>query len=96
MSDGAAAGSNGVNRHTVALCARKFLRFGLEAAWESYRDQALEQARAIAFLKLEDLRKYLLAEATADTALRAHYLFAATQIKRFEDDPKQIGVNKPA
>jgi transposase len=32
MSDGAAARSNGVNRHTVALCARKFLRFGLDAA----------------------------------------------------------------
>jgi hypothetical protein len=56
----------------------------------------LEQARAIAFLKLDDLRKFLLAKTTADTALRAHYLFAATQIKRFQDDPKQIGVNKPA
>ena len=32
MSDGAVASSNGVNRHTVALCARKFLQFGLEAA----------------------------------------------------------------
>ncbi len=32
MSDGAAARSNGVNRHTVALCARKFLQFGLAAA----------------------------------------------------------------
>ncbi len=32
MSDGAVARSNGVNRHTVALCARKFLQFGLEAA----------------------------------------------------------------
>ena len=31
-SDGAAARNNGVNRHTVALCARKFLQFGLEAA----------------------------------------------------------------
>jgi transposase len=31
-SDSAAAKSNGVNRHTVALCARKFLQFGLEAA----------------------------------------------------------------
>jgi transposase len=31
-SDGAAARSNSVNRHTVALCARKFLQFGLEAA----------------------------------------------------------------
>jgi transposase len=32
LSDGAAARSNGVNRHTVALCARKFLQFGREAA----------------------------------------------------------------
>jgi transposase len=32
MSNGAAARSNGVNRHTVALCARKFVEFGLEAA----------------------------------------------------------------
>ena len=32
MSDGAVARGNGVNRHTVALCARKFLQFGLEAA----------------------------------------------------------------
>jgi len=32
MSDGAVAHSNGVNRHTVALCVRKFLQFGLEAA----------------------------------------------------------------
>lgn len=32
MSDGSVARSNDVNRHTVALCARKFLQFGLEAA----------------------------------------------------------------
>jgi transposase len=32
QSDGAVARGNGVNRHTVALCARKFLQFGLEAA----------------------------------------------------------------
>jgi len=32
MSDGAVARSNNVNRHTVALCARKFLQFGMEAA----------------------------------------------------------------
>jgi transposase len=31
-SDGAVARNNGVNRHTVSLCARKFLQFGLEAA----------------------------------------------------------------
>lgn len=32
MSDGAVARRTGVNRHTVALCVRKFLQFGLEAA----------------------------------------------------------------
>jgi transposase len=32
MTDGAVARNNGVNRHTVALCARKFLQFGLEAS----------------------------------------------------------------
>jgi transposase len=31
-SDGAVARNHGVNRHTVALCARKFLQFGLDAA----------------------------------------------------------------
>jgi len=31
-SDSAVAASNRVNRHTVALCASKFLQFGLEAA----------------------------------------------------------------
>ncbi|HUQ90421.1 MAG TPA: IS630 family transposase, partial [Bryobacteraceae bacterium] len=32
MSDSVVAAVNGVNRHTVALCARKFLQFGLEVA----------------------------------------------------------------
>jgi transposase len=32
MSDSAVATANHVNRHTVALCVGKFLRFGLEAA----------------------------------------------------------------
>jgi hypothetical protein len=59
-------------------------------------DQALDQVKAIAFLKLDDLRKYLATKVTTDSEQRAHCLFAATQIKRFQDDPKQIGVNKPA
>jgi transposase len=32
MSDSAVAAANHVNRHSVALCVRKYLRFGLEAA----------------------------------------------------------------
>jgi transposase len=34
LSDGEVARRNGVNRHTVALCVRKFLQFGLQAALE--------------------------------------------------------------
>ncbi len=58
--------------------------------------QASEQARAIAYLKLDDLRKWLLARQTVDVAERAHSVYAAAQIKRFEDDPKQITVAKPS
>jgi hypothetical protein len=57
--------------------------------------QASEQARAIAYLKLEDLRKWALASRTADTAERAHLTYAAAQIKRFEGNPKEIPVVKP-
>ena len=32
VSDSAVAVANGVNRHTVALCVRKFLQFGIDAA----------------------------------------------------------------
>jgi hypothetical protein len=32
MSDNAVAVANGVNRHTVAWCVRKFLQFGIDAA----------------------------------------------------------------
>jgi hypothetical protein len=32
MSDNAVGIANNVNRHTVALCVRKYLQFGLEAA----------------------------------------------------------------
>jgi hypothetical protein len=58
--------------------------------------QASEQARAVAYMKLDDLRKWLLARTTTDAAERAHAVYAAAQIKRFEDDPKQITVSKPA
>ena len=34
MSDGAVARGHNVNRHTVALCARKFLQFGLECGFQ--------------------------------------------------------------
>jgi hypothetical protein len=58
--------------------------------------QASEQARAIAYLRLDDLRKWLLARQTNDAAERAHSVYGAAQIKRFQDDPKVIPVSKPA
>ncbi|MCU1328090.1 MAG: hypothetical protein JWN34_3460 [Bryobacterales bacterium] len=58
--------------------------------------EASEQAKALAWLKLDDLRKWAGSAPSKDTAQRAHYQFGAAQIKRFQDDPKQIGVNKPA
>ena len=58
--------------------------------------EASAQTRALARLKLDDLRKWLLARQTTDTAARAHFTYAAAQIKRYEDDPKQITVDKPA
>lgn len=55
-------------------------------------ERAAAQVRAIAHLKLDDLRKWLAqqAGASADAALRAHYSFAAAQIKRFQDNPKDF------
>jgi len=58
--------------------------------------QTSEQARAVAYLKLDDLRKWLLARQATDAGERAHSVYAAAQIKRFEDDPKAITVAKPA
>jgi hypothetical protein len=58
--------------------------------------QAFAQVRALAYLKLDDLRKWLLTRQTTDTAARAHFAYAAAQIKRYEDDPKQITIDKPA
>jgi hypothetical protein len=57
--------------------------------------QASEQARAMVYLKLDDLRKWALARQAPDTAERAHLTYAAAQIKRFEDNPKEIPVVKP-
>jgi len=57
--------------------------------------QASEQARAIAYLKLDELRKWALGRQNPDTPERAHLAYAAAQIKRFEDNPKEIPVVKP-
>lgn len=64
MSDNAVAIAKGVNRHTVALCVRKFLEFGIEAALgelprpgQSRRipDDAIAWVLSCACLKPKDL-----------------------------------------
>ena len=57
--------------------------------------QASAQARALAWLKLDDLRKWLLSRVSKVTAERAHFAYAAAQIKRFQIDPKSVTPDEP-
>jgi hypothetical protein len=59
-------------------------------------EAASEQARAIAFAKLDDLRKWAADRKDADASQQAHYRFAAHQIEYFLRNPKEIRVTKPA
>ena len=64
----------------------------------SANERASDQVRAVASLKLEELRNWLTsayANAT-DNAERAHFYFAMSQIAQFQKDPKQITVVPPA
>jgi len=58
---------------------------------------ALSQARAIAFLKLEDLKNWLIKTyyAVVDQYQKAHYFYAASQIKLFLENPSQIQLTLP-
>ena len=58
--------------------------------------EASAQARALAYVKLDDLRKWLLSRASKDIAERAHFTYAAAQIKRFQIDPKSVVPDEPA
>jgi Met-zincin/Domain of unknown function (DUF5117) len=64
----------------------------------SANERASDQVRAIATLKLEELRTWLTtAQSSAkDVEERAHFFLAASQIEQFQKDPKQIGVTPPA
>lgn len=57
---------------------------------------ASEQVRAIAFLKLDELKKWSLQMAPEGVGQQAHLRFAAAQIERFQRDPEKISVTKPA
>ena len=64
----------------------------------SASEHASDQVRAIAALKLEELREWLAASQSAakDAEERAHLFAAMSQIVQFQKDPKQVSVAPPA
>jgi Met-zincin/Domain of unknown function (DUF5117) len=60
-------------------------------------ERASNQVRAIAELKLEELRIWVAAQRAPvnDSGQKAYLLYAANQIKRFQDDPKKMNLTKP-
>jgi hypothetical protein len=60
-------------------------------------ERASNQVRAIATLKLEQLKVWLGNQRTlpADENQRAFLYYAAEQIKRFQDDPKKMNLTRP-
>jgi len=61
----------------------------------SNNESAPAQVRATAAGKLSQLRDWAAAQAPADASLKAFFQYSAAQVKRFETDPKQIGLPRP-
>ncbi len=63
-------------------------------------ENAAAQVRAMTYLKLDELQDWLEKQATKnkivkDENLRAHFIFALAQIKRFKENPGKIHLIKP-
>jgi hypothetical protein len=60
-------------------------------------ERASNQVRAIAEFKLEELKDWLTAQQRlpGNTNHKAYLLYAANQIKRFQEDPKKMNLTKP-
>jgi hypothetical protein len=60
-------------------------------------ERATNQVRAIAELKLDELKNWAMSQANVmrDQNQRAFLLYAANQIKRFQEDPKKMNLTKP-
>jgi len=61
-------------------------------------ERAAAQVRAIAAHKLNQLKTWLSGQirATTDESQRAHYFFGLAQIKKFEENPKELNFTRPA
>ena len=60
----------------------------------SVNDRASSQVRAVAALKVEQLRGWLVLQAPTDGSQKAHFAYAASRIKRFQEDPKPASLPK--
>jgi len=60
-------------------------------------ERASNQVRAVAELKVEELRRWLSlqTDSARDQNQRAYFIYALNQIKRFQDDPKKMNLTKP-
>ena len=60
-------------------------------------ERASNQVRAMAELKLEEIKNWASsqANATRDQPQRAFLVYAANQIRRFQDDPKKMNITRP-
>ena len=87
----AAAGYAGEIQHTVNMVVLGDL-ISLAAG-----ERAQNQVRAVAELKLEQLKNWLATERnlTRDENQKAFLFYAAQQIKRFQDDPKKMNLTRP-
>jgi hypothetical protein len=61
-------------------------------------EHASDQVRAIASLKLDELKKWIATQATSakDESVRAQFFFATIQIGRFQKNPAEIHPTTPA
>ncbi|HEY5402862.1 MAG TPA: zinc-dependent metalloprotease [Pyrinomonadaceae bacterium] len=86
-----ATGYAGEIQHTVDMVILSDL-MALASA-----ERAPNQVRAIAELKLEQLKGWLSTQRTlsADDNHRAFLFYAGQQIKRFQDDPKKMNLTRP-
>ena len=86
-----AAGYAGEIQHVVDMVILSDL-MGLASS-----ERASNQVRAIAELKLEQLKTWCGTQKTlaADENQRAFLFYAAEQIKRFQDDPKKMNITRP-
>ena len=60
-------------------------------------ERASNQVRAVAELKVEELRRWLSlqTDSARDQNQRAYFIYALNQIKRFQEDPKKMNLTKP-